>query len=52
LDVFEQEPISPTSRLLLLKSVILSPHCAADTYETTKKVSMAAAQNLLKGLGL
>jgi len=52
LDVFEQEPVSPASRLLSLQSVILSPHCAADTYETTQKVSAAAAENLLKGLGL
>ena len=51
LDVFENEPIECGSRLLKLRNVTLSPHCSADTFETTRKVSQAAAQNLLKGLG-
>jgi phosphoglycerate dehydrogenase-like enzyme len=51
-DVFENEPIEADSRLLKLKNVILAPHSAADTFETTRKVSMAATVNLLKGLGL
>ena len=52
LDVFENEPLEKGSRLLKLSNVVLSPHGAADTVETLGKVSLAAAQNLLKGFGL
>ena len=49
LDVFENEPLEKDSRLFKLENVVLSPHAAADTVETLSKVSLAAAQNLLKG---
>ena len=52
LDVFEKEPLDKDSPFFKLKNVILSPHCSADTFETTRKVSMAAAQNLIAGFGL
>jgi D-3-phosphoglycerate dehydrogenase len=52
LDVFENEPLKADSRFFKLKNVILTPHFSADTFETTRKVSIAAAINLLKGLGL
>ena len=52
LDVFENEPLEADSRLRKLHNTVLSPHAAADTYETLQKVSFAAAENLLAGLAL
>lgn len=51
LDVFENEPLEADSPLKKLSNIILLPHCSADTFETTIKVSRAATENLLKGLG-
>ena len=52
LDVFENEPLKKDCRFFKLKNVILSPHSAADTFETSRKVSFAAVKNLLDGFGL
>ena len=52
LDVFENEPLPEDSRLFKLDNTVLSPHGAGDTVETLSKVSLAAAQNLLKGFGI
>lgn len=52
LDVFENEPLEKKSRLLNHKNTVLSPHAAADTYETLQKVSIAATENLLAGFNL
>ena len=52
LDVFENEPVPANSRLKQLDNAILLPHCSADTFETTRKVSQTAAENVLRGLGL
>lgn len=49
LDVFNEEP--PTDeRWFLLDNVIMGSHCAASTAETTNRMSLVAAQNLLRDL--
>lgn len=48
IDVFEQEPLPVTSKLLELDNVVLSPHCAADTLESIQNVCMASANNLIQ----
>jgi D-3-phosphoglycerate dehydrogenase len=52
LDVFEHEPLEKGSPLFDCPNLVLSPHAAGDTVESLRKVSEAAAGNLLRGLGL
>lgn len=47
LDVFEEEPIDPTSPLLRLDNVILTPHIASASRETRTKMAVTAAINLV-----
>jgi len=49
LDVFNEEPPAD-ERWFKLDNVIMGSHCAASTIETTKRMSLAAAQNLLHDL--
>ena len=51
LDVFEEEPPAANNPLLQLRNCIMTPHAAADTYEATHLVSIAAARNLIAALG-
>ncbi|MBN1298252.1 MAG: hydroxyacid dehydrogenase [Actinobacteria bacterium] len=44
LDVFENEPPKEDSPLFLLENIILSPHSAALTKESAKRMAMHAAQ--------
>lgn len=50
LDVFEEEPLPVDSPLLKCPRTVFSPHTAADTYESARKVSLATVRNLIKVL--
>ena len=50
LDVFEQEPLPLDSALLECPNVVLAPHTSADTLESARKVSLVAANNIIKNL--
>jgi glyoxylate reductase len=47
LDVFEEEPIPPSSPLLKLKNVIVAPHIASASVETRDKMAEIAAESIL-----
>ncbi|MGH7160847.1 MAG: NAD(P)-dependent oxidoreductase, partial [Acetobacteraceae bacterium] len=47
IDVFATEPVSPDNPLLGLSSVILSPHMAGVTIESTARMARAAIGNIL-----
>ena len=47
LDVFENEPLNPGSRLLLFENLVLTPHVGAFTSEAFLRASEAAAQKLI-----
>lgn len=48
LDVFEKEPLPPTSKLLSFPQVVLTPHVGANTHEAFYKASEMAALKLLR----
>jgi len=50
LDTFCQEPLSLDNKLPLLDNVILTPHIAAQTEETLKRVGIEAANNIIRAL--
>ena len=50
LDVFEREPSPADNPLFRLKNVIVSPHIAGVTVESTIRMSLQTAQNVLDGL--
>jgi D-3-phosphoglycerate dehydrogenase len=50
LDVFEREPSPAENPLFRLKNVIVSPHIAGVTVESTIRMSTQTAQNVLDGL--
>jgi len=47
LDVFEQEPLPPESRLRRTAGVILTPHLGASTVEAKRKVSVDVAEQVV-----
>jgi D-3-phosphoglycerate dehydrogenase len=47
LDVLRDEPPAPDNPLLAFDNVVLSPHCAAFTAESFRRMSMACVQNIL-----
>lgn len=51
LDVFEDEPLTSTSRLLEFENVIVGSHNASNTKEAVERTSRLALQNLLEHLG-
>jgi D-3-phosphoglycerate dehydrogenase len=50
IDVFEEEPVSSDSRLLQLDNVIVSPHIAGVTEETTRGTAMQVTGEMLRVL--
>src|SRR6266849_3501279 len=50
IDVFEEEPVSSDSRLLQRDNVIVSPHIAGVTEETTRGTAMQVAAEMLRVL--
>jgi D-3-phosphoglycerate dehydrogenase len=47
-DVYENEPPAPESELLQFKNVVVSPHLAGSTRESTLRVSLAIAEDVVK----
>lgn len=45
-DVFENEPVGRECRLLELDNVLLSPHCAAFSEDSKKRMSLAVARGI------
>ena len=50
IDVFEEEPVSSDSRLLQMDNVIVSPHIAGVTEETTRGMAMQVTAEMLRVL--
>ena len=50
IDVFVTEPTNPTLNLLKLNNVVVSPHCAGVTVESSARTARIAAQNVIDGL--
>jgi len=48
LDVFESEPLSSDSPLIKLNNVILSPHLAASSSETLRRLATSVAEEVIK----
>ena len=48
LDVFEQEPLPPTSPLLKVENVVLSPHLAGTDTRSMEDMGIECAHNILK----
>ena len=48
LDVFEAEPLSNENRLLELDNLLCSPHVAGQTEESLLRMSVGAAENILR----
>jgi D-3-phosphoglycerate dehydrogenase len=48
LDVFEQEPLPPNHPLTRLDNILFSPHVAGQTAEALQRMSVGAAENILR----
>ena len=48
LDVFEQEPVAADHPLLTLDTLLCSPHVAGQTEESMVRMSLGAAENILR----
>ena len=50
LDVFEDEPINKTNKLVKIKNVVLVPHIGSSTSETRRIMAEITVKNLILGL--
>ena len=50
LDVFEAEPLDPTSPLASMDNVVLTPHLAASSEEAMRRMAVQVAEGVLKAL--
>ena len=50
LDVFEEEPLDPTSPLASMDNVVLTPHLAASSEEAMRRMAVQVAEGVLKVL--
>lgn len=50
LDVFDNEPIGPDNKLLLMPQVIATPHTAATTEQAVRRCCTMAAQGIVEAL--
>ncbi|MEM3622918.1 MAG: hydroxyacid dehydrogenase, partial [Candidatus Bathyarchaeia archaeon] len=50
LDVFESEPLNPDNPLTKLENVIFTPHLAACSEETLKRLAVAVAEKVIQAL--
>ena len=50
IDVFVTEPTNTSLNLLKLNNVVVSPHCAGVTVESSARTAQIAAQNVIDGL--
>ncbi len=50
LDVFEREPLDPTSPLLQMDNVVATPHMGSATHETREAMAACAVDNLIDAL--
>ncbi|HEY0868492.1 MAG TPA: D-glycerate dehydrogenase [Fimbriimonas sp.] len=50
LDVYEEEPLSPTSPLIGMPNVVLLPHIGSATQETRDAMALASVRNLISCL--
>ncbi|MGT2470830.1 2-hydroxyacid dehydrogenase [Paraburkholderia terrae] len=50
LDVFDKEPVDPTSPLLKMHNVVALPHIGSATHETRHAMARCAAENLVSAL--
>ena len=48
LDVLEQEPPSPENPLVRMQNVVLSPHCAAHTYDALDELRIRAVEEVVR----
>jgi glyoxylate reductase len=46
LDVFEEEPIPLDDKLLKMRNVVVTPHCASGTWETRRRMAERCAENV------
>ncbi|MCS7125590.1 MAG: D-glycerate dehydrogenase [Aigarchaeota archaeon] len=50
LDVFEEEPLPPTSPLIEMPNTVLTPHIGSATYDTRNRMAQYAAEGIIKVL--
>lgn len=50
LDVFEDEPLCESSPLRRLNNIVLTPHCAGNTYQANESIGLTVARDIIAAL--